>query len=193
LRRGCGFTLVELLVVVAIISLLVTIVLPSLQNAQVISRRTVCLTNLHQIGAGFFLYERDAGRFPTAAYMPAPFGWKQFPPTDAAPLYAVLTAGGGIPIDSGVYRCPGDKVKDLVYAKCGISYFFDPVAAPETYQDLSASRPMLWDCDDTDLMTLNGAPVDLPDFHGMRAVLFADGHTGKQASTVLGWGFSPVD
>lgn len=45
-RRPGGFTLIEVLVVVAIIALLVAILLPSLQRARAASRATVCASNI---------------------------------------------------------------------------------------------------------------------------------------------------
>lgn len=47
-RRG-GFSLVELLLVIAIISLLVSIALPSLSRAKDLARRAVCISNLHRL------------------------------------------------------------------------------------------------------------------------------------------------
>ena len=44
-----GFTLVELLVVVAVITILISILLPSLSQAREQGKRTVCLSNMHQI------------------------------------------------------------------------------------------------------------------------------------------------
>ncbi len=56
MRRSKGFTLVELLVVIAIIALLVSILLPSLQKARELTKRTICLTNLNGTGKSLGLY-----------------------------------------------------------------------------------------------------------------------------------------
>ncbi len=54
-RKG-GFTLIEVLVVVAIIALLVSILLPALGRAREQARNTQCLTQLKQVGAGIMMY-----------------------------------------------------------------------------------------------------------------------------------------
>ncbi len=53
---GRGFTLIEVLVVVAIIALLISILLPSLAQAREMSRRTVCATRLHNMGVAVNTY-----------------------------------------------------------------------------------------------------------------------------------------
>ena len=54
-----AFTLIELLVVVAIIALLISILLPSLQRARELSKRSVCQANLKGMGTAFYTYAGD--------------------------------------------------------------------------------------------------------------------------------------
>src|SRR5215475_10614091 len=58
-KRSKAFTLIELLVVVAIIALLISILLPSLARARELSKRTVCSTNLKQLGTAFYTYGNE--------------------------------------------------------------------------------------------------------------------------------------
>ena len=57
--RCGGFTLIEVLVVVAIIALLISILLPSLRAAREISKLTVCKANSKQIGAIMATYQSE--------------------------------------------------------------------------------------------------------------------------------------
>jgi prepilin-type N-terminal cleavage/methylation domain-containing protein/prepilin-type processing-associated H-X9-DG protein len=54
-----GFTLVELLVVVAIIALLMAILMPALRKAREQGKDAICKNNLRQIGFGANLYAED--------------------------------------------------------------------------------------------------------------------------------------
>jgi len=51
-----GFTLIEVLVVVAIIALLIAILIPSLGRVRWVAKKTVCCTNLHDLGLSFMEY-----------------------------------------------------------------------------------------------------------------------------------------
>lgn len=55
-RMHSGFTLIEVLVVVAIIALLISILLPSLANAREVTRRVVCGTQLAEMGKAMCMY-----------------------------------------------------------------------------------------------------------------------------------------
>ncbi|MBC8136245.1 MAG: prepilin-type N-terminal cleavage/methylation domain-containing protein [Fibrella sp.] len=57
--RRAGFTLVELLVVIAVIALLTAVLLPVFAQAREKARQTACLSNLRQIGMGWTLYAND--------------------------------------------------------------------------------------------------------------------------------------
>jgi len=54
-----GFTLVELLVVVAIIGLLAAILFPVFFSAREKARQSACLSNYHQIGLAIHMYASD--------------------------------------------------------------------------------------------------------------------------------------
>ena len=71
-----GLTLVELLVVVAIIGLLVALLLPAVQTARESARRAQCANNLRQIGLGIQGFESSNGFFPPAGGWPASMNTK---------------------------------------------------------------------------------------------------------------------
>lgn len=142
--RACAFTLIELLVVIAILAVLVGLLLPALALARDVSRRTVCLSNLRQVGLAIQSYASDSdGKIPYGPKAPPFTNPADFYPSTGAPT-SLISLQGGAPVglglllrghlseESKVLFCPGsDQVVDTTaeLAKVGVkqaqgSYYY---------------------------------------------------------------------
>ena len=148
-----GFTLVELLVVVAIVALLAAILFPVFASARGKARQAACLSNLRQIGIAMALYAQDNDdQFPYAAdpsdQHTVPNIWSLSPHYAQVqalpPLQDVLAPYLHAP---AVWHCPSDTGFDTLdmlptgvsaialaarptaYAAFGTSYLFRTEAA----------------------------------------------------------------
>ncbi len=111
-----GFTLVELLVVISIISLLLAVLMPALSKAREAGRSVVCNSNVKQIGLALTMYADDWDDWYPCASMRLdwadrdPAGWM-------VQLYPFLE-------EKEIYRCPNKPNKKSDY-----SYFLGARAA----------------------------------------------------------------
>jgi prepilin-type N-terminal cleavage/methylation domain-containing protein len=58
-RKDSGFTIMELLVVIATVAILAALLLPAISRVKAAGKRAECLNNLRQIGFGIHLYAGD--------------------------------------------------------------------------------------------------------------------------------------
>jgi prepilin-type N-terminal cleavage/methylation domain-containing protein/prepilin-type processing-associated H-X9-DG protein len=95
-----GFSLIELMVVIAIFIVLLGLLLPAVQKVRASSQRSQCSSNLRQIAMGLQMY-RDAhfGQFPDAARLPS------LDPSRPSISSVLLEFVGN---DPRVFRCPTD-------------------------------------------------------------------------------------
>lgn len=149
---GAGFTLVELLVVIAIIAVLAAVAVAASGSAQSKSAATGCASNLRNLGAALQLYCADhGGAFPRSFHSAGAFrepGW-------AASIAPYLGSPEATSMDdwknvfSKFFRCPADKNSDPMIFSYGLNVFFeldpdgdDYVGAPATWRrTVAVSNP----------------------------------------------------
>ena len=120
-RRG-GFTLLELLVCIAIVGILLTLILPAVQQVRSTSRRMQCLNNMHQFGLACHQHLEVEGHFPAGTYDRDLLPYLE-QPVSLDHLGTTLYALGTLEkfgeedysrsISIPVYACPSDPLQDL--------------------------------------------------------------------------------
>jgi prepilin-type N-terminal cleavage/methylation domain-containing protein len=96
ITRNTGFTLVEIMIVVAIIGLLAAIAIPNLMHSQEAARMNICISNLRYIDAAKQQWALEQRKLETDI----PAG------SDLQP-YLGRTAGGSLP------SCPADAAQSF--------------------------------------------------------------------------------
>jgi prepilin-type N-terminal cleavage/methylation domain-containing protein len=113
-HRPAAFTLVELLVVVAIIGVLVALLLPAVQAARESARRSQCQNNLRQLGIALNSYAEARRRYPIGVQggigsnIDDGYGWatQLLPPLEQQTLYRQLHDKQAV-TNSGTMPYPG--------------------------------------------------------------------------------------
>lgn len=135
--RRSGFTLVELLAVIAIIAMLSALLLPAIARAKNSGRRAACVSNLRQVGVAIQMYAQDyGGRIPYGPKAPPFTHPAEFYPSTGSPTSLLSLRSGGAPVGLGlllknelaqkpkVLFCPGSDQPidaDFELAKVGFS------------------------------------------------------------------------
>ena len=172
-RRLLAFTLVELMVVMAIIALLAGLSLPGIQNAINKARSIKCAGNLHAIGVAASLAATDNNnRYPEIDQAGGPV----YPDGQATNMIGALGPYG---VTTNTIQCPVDLVNGpSSFTTYGSSYEWDPV-----FDDENPSQPVVY-ISPTVMIPVNSARARLAmDFSGIHGtafkrpnVLFGDGH-----------------
>ena len=99
-----NFTLIELLIVIAIIAILASMLLPALNNAREAANRTKCLGQLRNCGQAFLLYAADNNDIFTTngpGKNTAPWWMGQ-----VAPYLGIPVSASSTPQSYKLYQCP---------------------------------------------------------------------------------------
>jgi prepilin-type N-terminal cleavage/methylation domain-containing protein len=126
--RGQGYTLIELLTVIAIIGILLSMLLPAVQKVREAAMRAQCMNNLKQIGIAFLDYHDSEGNFPPGGYTQSPtsssdlyqrwqWNWNYhiLPYIDQLPLYRHPDPFVIVKTPIKIFYCPSRRGPD-VYA-----------------------------------------------------------------------------
>lgn len=104
-RHRKSFTLIELLIVIAIIALMASMLLPAIAKSRESAKMIVCQSRLKQLGMAFNMYVQDWDN-----YFPRTAGW-------ANSLLPYAAAAASNVMREKVYMCPSEKhpYKEVAY------------------------------------------------------------------------------
>ena len=128
-----AFTLIELLMTIAIIGILAALLLPVLGMAREKAKQAVCANNLKQIGMAFYMYLDDYDDFFPCASDPVSAtplywlwmgrGWRSF----IAPYIGNSVSGH----NPGVLFCPSDRTAAANWESTSYAYSLSFYHSPE--------------------------------------------------------------
>lgn len=141
MRAKKAFSLIELLVVVGIISLLVSILLPSLSQAKDLSQKTVCQVNLGNINKAIEMYRCEYDDYYPARQDPvssSPFYWAWMGRGMRDVLADQLSMTAGQASTHSVLLCPADPAAKQTYDATSYAYSMSFYHSPDQINEMSS-------------------------------------------------------
>lgn len=164
-RRRVGFTLVELMVTIAVVALMIALLLPAVQQAREASLRMKCISNLKQIGLAIANYESTHECFPQGITHKI----QMLPYLDQLNLYASFEQfnepqmAEALKVPVSVYICPSDPAPVVVGeeedARAGTNYLACAGSGVQTYGLNGLFTYGLYSTMETDLPVIRPADV----------------------------------
>jgi prepilin-type N-terminal cleavage/methylation domain-containing protein/prepilin-type processing-associated H-X9-DG protein len=120
-----GFTLVELLVVIAVIAILASLMLPALAGAKGRAHTVTCMNNMRQMGLASAMYvdDHEEGRLPASQHTGQ--SWV----ATLAPYAA-----------TNIYRCPKDRHPTRLYTYALNDFLLPPDGSDPFAKDFSRAQ-----------------------------------------------------
>ncbi|BCM88892.1 hypothetical protein IAD21_00734 [Abditibacteriota bacterium] len=159
-----AFTLIELLIVIAIIAILAAILFPVFARTRENARRASCQSNLKQIGLGMLQYAQDYDETYSGSYKNSPNGrihWGEliFPYTKSSQIY-ICPSNTSLMTNNGLNN---QATNPNTYK--GVSYSYNCITIPTVI-----GSPDGWDW--------NGAPLALLP-HVAQTILLTEGNVAN--------------